>query len=110
MVLVFSLVIRARGLGDRAGGKAPPLLPGFVIGFLVLAALNSAGVIPAPVSALAGAVSRWALLIAIAAVGIKTSLRKMLEVGPAAIVLLLAETLFLGAWVLSGLKIMGGTQ
>jgi uncharacterized integral membrane protein (TIGR00698 family) len=107
VVLAFSLVIRARGLADTRGGKAPPLLPGFVIGFLVLAALNSTGVIPASVAAFAGAVSRWALLIAIAAVGIKTSLKKMLEVGPAAIVLLLAETLFLGGWVLSGLKMLG---
>ena len=95
--------MKSRGLSQ------PVVIVLIVVGFLVLAALNSAGVIPAPVSALAGAVSRWALLIAIAAVGIKTSLRKMLEVGPAAIVLLLAETLFLGAWVLSGLKIMGGT-
>lgn len=107
VVLAFSLVIRARGLADTSGGKAPPLLPGFVVGFLVLAALNSAGIVPAALSEFAGAVSRWALLIAIAAVGIKTSLKKMLEVGPAAIVLLVLETLFLGVWVLVGLKLLG---
>lgn len=107
VVLAFSLVIRARGLADTSGGKTPPLLPGFVIGFLVLAALNSAGIVPAALSEFAGAVSRWALLIAIAAVGIKTSLKKMLEVGPAAIVLLVLETLFLGVWVLVGLKMLG---
>lgn len=107
VVLAFSLIIRARGLADTGGGKAPPLLPGFVIGFMVLAALNSAGAIPAVLSDLAGSVSRWALLIAIAAVGIKTSLRKMLEVGPAAIVLLVVETVFLGGWVVTGLKLLG---
>ena len=107
VVLTFSLVIRGRGLADTVGGKRPPLLPGFVIGFLVLAGLNSLGVIPASVGTAASALSRWCLLIAIAAVGIKTSLQKMLEVGGGAIALLVAETVFLGAWVLAGLHLVG---
>lgn len=107
VVLTFSLVIRARGLADQAGGKRPPLLPGFVIGFLVLAALNSAGVIPAGLADFAGTLSRWALLIAIAAVGIKTSLQKMLAVGGGAIALLVAETVFLGVFVVAGLHLLG---
>ncbi|MFC3571627.1 putative sulfate exporter family transporter [Paracoccus sp. TOH] len=107
VVLCFSLVIRARGLSDTDGGKAPPLLPGFVIGFLVLAALNSLGLIPQAVSDFAGQLSRWALLIAIAAVGIKTSLGKMLEVGGGAIALIVAETVFLGVFVVAGLHFLG---
>ena len=103
VVLAFSVIIRARGLADTSGGKRPPLLPGFVVGFLVLAALNSLGLIPATVATFAATVSRWCLLISIAAVGIKTSLAKMLEVGTGAILLLVAETVFLGAWVLTGL-------
>ncbi|AXC49240.1 putative sulfate exporter family transporter [Paracoccus suum] len=108
VVLAFSIIIRSRGLADNDGGKAPPLLPGFVIGFLVLAAVNSMGLIPPAVAAAAGKVSTWCLLIAIAAVGIKTSLGKMLEVGPGAIALLVAETVFLGAWVILGLHMIGG--
>jgi uncharacterized integral membrane protein (TIGR00698 family) len=78
VVLSFSLIIRQRGLEDQhAGGKKPPLLPSFVVGFLVLAALNSFGLIPAEVSEWTGSLSRWALLIAIAAVGVKTSLRRL---------------------------------
>lgn len=107
VVLCFSLAIRARGLADAGGGKAPPLLPGFVLGFLALAALNSAGLIPQPVSALAGQLSRWALLISIAAVGIKTSLGRMLEVGGGAIALIVAETVFLGVFVVAGLHFWG---
>ena len=106
VVLCFSLVIRARGLADMDGGKRPPLLPGFVLGFLVLAALNSLGVIPAVVADWAGVLSRWALLIAIAAVGIKTSLAKMLDVGGAAIGLIVAETVFLGVFVVAGLHFL----
>lgn len=107
VVLCFSLVIRARGLADTDGGKAPPLLPGFVIGFLILAALNSFGFIPQVVADWAGQLSRWALLISIAAVGIKTSLKKMLEVGGGAIALIVMETVFLGVFVVAGLHLLG---
>ena len=107
VVLCISLAMRSRGLADTGGGKAPPLLPGFVIGFLVLAALNSFGLIPAAVGEIAAQLSRWALLTAIAAVGIKTSLRKMFEVGGGAIALIVAETVFLGAFITGGLKLIG---
>ena len=106
VVLCFSLVIRARGLAEQAGGTRPPLLPGFVLGFLVLAALNSLGLIPAVLADWAGALSRWALLIAIAAVGIKTSLARMLDVGGVAIGLIVAETVFLGIFVVAGLHFL----
>ncbi|SMP00139.1 YeiH family protein, partial [Paracoccus laeviglucosivorans] len=76
VVLCISVAIRARGLAQ--GGARPPLLPGFVLGFLVLAALNSLGLIPQALAGAAADLSRWALLIAIAAVGIKTSLKRML--------------------------------
>lgn len=105
VVLVASLAIRARGLAAGEGAR-PPLLPGFVLGFIALATLNSLGLIPPAVADLASAMSRWALLISIAAVGIKTSLGKMLEVGATAIVLLVAETVFIGSFVLTGLHIL----
>lgn len=107
VVLIFSLAIRHAGLAEPDGGRRPPLLPGFVLGFLALAALNSAGLFPAILADLAASLSRWALLIAIAAVGIKTSLGRMLEVGGAAIALLIAETLFLGVFIVAGLHFLG---
>ncbi|WP_299844477.1 putative sulfate exporter family transporter [uncultured Paracoccus sp.] len=107
VVLCFSLAMRQMGLADLSQGRKPPLLPGFVIGFLVLAGANSFGLIPQVVADAAGALSRWALLIAIAAVGIKTSLARMLEVGTGAILLLVAETVFLGGFVVTGLHFLG---
>ncbi len=107
VVLIFSLAIRSSGLADTvAGGKRPPLLPGFVLGFLLLATLNSLGLIPTPIAHLAEAMSRWALLIAIAAVGVKTSLVRMLDVGGTAIALIVVETIMLAGFILTGVHLM----
>jgi uncharacterized membrane protein YadS len=56
------------------------------------------------VSEAIGNLSRWALLIAISAVGMKTSLRRMLDVGGQAIVLIVAETVFIAAFILAGIR------
>jgi uncharacterized integral membrane protein (TIGR00698 family) len=104
VVLVFSLAIRARGLAEDVGGRRPPLVPGFVLAFLALAAVNSLGLVPAQLATFVGDLSRWALLVAIAAVGMKTSLRTILEVGGQAITLIVAETVVLAGFILLGLR------
>ena len=86
-----------------ARNPEPFLIPGFVLAFLALAAVNSFGVIPEIVATGLGDLSRWALLIAIAAVGMKTSLRRILEVGGQAITLIVAETIFIAAFILVGI-------
>lgn len=103
VVLIAVLVLRAQG---PAEGARPPLLPGFVIAFLALAALNSTGLVPQTVTDLAAAASRWALLTAIAAVGMKTSVPRLLQVGGPAFALLLSQTIFLGALVLAGIALL----
>ena len=45
--------------------------------------------------------SRWCLVTAIAALGMKTSLKAMAQVGSRAIALIVAETLFLAILVLA---------
>jgi len=103
VVLIGALVLR----GSMAGADRPPLLPGFVLGFLALAALNSLLPLPVRVTAAAGDASRAALLMAVAAVGMKTSVARLVQVGAAAMALLVAETLFLGGLVLTGLWWLG---
>jgi uncharacterized integral membrane protein (TIGR00698 family) len=118
VVLVFSLVIRAGA--DKAGEAAPdksaedqtaraqrpPLIPGFVLAFLALAAVNSFGLIPEVLAGALADLSRWALLVSIAAVGMKTSLRRILDVGGQAIALIVAETLFIAAFILIGIAML----
>lgn len=107
VVLVFSIAMRYTGASARvADSKKPPLLPAFVLGFLLLAAVNSFGLIPSFIGQWAEGLSRWALLTAIAAVGIKTSLGKMTEVGGTAIALIVMETLALGIFILAGLHLI----
>lgn len=103
VVLVAALVLR-RGV---SAGDRPPLLPAFVLGFLALAAVNSVLALPAWLTGAAGDVSRAALLMAVAAVGMKTSVARLVQVGPAAMALLMTETLFLGVVVLAGLWWLG---
>ncbi|MEM9762376.1 MAG: putative sulfate exporter family transporter [Pseudomonadota bacterium] len=103
VVLLFALAIRAAGQETASAGSRPPLIPGFVAAFLAFAALNSAGVVPEMVVEVLSDLSRWALLIAIAAVGMKTSLRRILDVGGQAIILIVAETVFIAGLILAGI-------
>lgn len=81
--------------------KAGRQLPGFLVVFAVLVAVNSLGLIPAPILLALKGISRWCLVTAIAALGMKTSLKAMAEVGGRAIALMVAETLFLLVLVLA---------
>lgn len=107
VVLVISVLVRRHAQSDESGGKRPPVLPFFVVGFLIFAALNSFGLIPTAVVDFMSSMSRWALLISIAAVGMKTSLKRILDVGGQAVALILAETVFIAIFVLGGVVLLG---
>jgi uncharacterized integral membrane protein (TIGR00698 family) len=85
-------------------GKA--LVPGFLLAFAALVFVGSLGLIPAPVVGVLSATSRWLIVTAIAAVGLRTSLRSFLEVGQPAIGLLLSTTVFLAALVLGMIALL----
>lgn len=98
VILCATLVTRAQGAGT--GGQRPPLLPGFAVAFLVLACINSTGLVPASVQQLGNDLSRWALVIAISALGMKTRLKELASVGIKPIALMVGETVFLAALVM----------
>ena len=77
-----------------------PRVPLFLVGFLVLFTANSTGWIPVPVSQSLAGMAPVLLLLAITALGMKTSLRDIIEIGVRPVVLLGLETLFLAALVL----------
>jgi uncharacterized integral membrane protein (TIGR00698 family) len=107
VVLVITLVA-ARGLDKSEPTQKVALLPGFLIGFVVLAALNGFGLVAKPIAAVLTEASKWLLVISVAAIGMKTSLREMMAVGTTAIALIAAETVFLAILVLAWILLGGG--
>ncbi|MEM9910433.1 MAG: putative sulfate exporter family transporter [Pseudomonadota bacterium] len=105
VVLIAALIIRRMHAVDIEG-TAPPLLPGFVVGFLVMATLSSLNLIPDFLAEFISQMSRWLLLIAIAAVGMKTNLKQVLGVGGAAIGLIVVETIFIAILIVGGIVLL----
>ncbi len=71
------------------------------VAFAGLVAVNSTGWVPAAVQASGNDLSRWCLVAAIAAIGMKTQLKELATVGLKPILLMLGETVFLAALVLA---------
>ncbi len=80
-----------------------PLLPWFAVAFAALVALNSLVTLPTVATTLGNEFSRWCLVTAIAAIGMKTSLKSLVDMGLKPVLLLVFETLFLAALVLGAL-------
>lgn len=98
-VVIAITLILSRGR-DTGHGKRPSF-PLFLLAFVVFVILNSLGLIPEPLRAGMEAASRWALVAAVAALGIKTSLKDLAAVGPKALILLIAETFWIAALALT---------
>ena len=96
--VVMSLTFIFRAHNVSAAGRR---LPGFLVVFVLLVLINSTGVIPPVVLDVLKSVSRWCLVTAIAALGMKTSLKAMAAVGWKAIALIVSETVFLAVLVLA---------
>ncbi len=92
-IVVIALALMMRRAEGESGRKTP--FPYFAVGFAVILVANSVGLVPEPVRASMEAASRWLLLAAIAALGMKTSLKSMFELGPRHMGVVLGETLLL---------------
>jgi uncharacterized membrane protein YadS len=98
VIVCAAMISRSQGVDPT--GKRPPLLPWFAVGFLMLACVNSTGWIAPAVQGFTNELSRWCLVIAISALGMKTQLRELAAVGIKPILLMLGETVFLVILVL----------
>lgn len=92
VIFVTSPVMRMKR-GGQGGGA--PVLPGFALACAALVLINSTGLMPAVVQQTANELSRWSLVIAISAIGMKTQLKDLATVGFKPIVMMIGETLFL---------------
>jgi uncharacterized integral membrane protein (TIGR00698 family) len=89
---------------QAAHGK--PGFPLFLLGFAALVALRSAGIIPNPAVDVLNDVSRWCLVAAIAALGMKTSFKQVFAVGWRPIGLMVSETIWIAALVFISLRFL----
>lgn len=103
VVLAIGWYFTRRG---AAHGDAKVPFPLFAVVFLALAALNSTGLVPSLVKDVLGEVSRWGLLMAIAALGLGTSLGAVLRIGWQAIVVICGTTLFILGFIMAGLALI----
>ncbi|MDJ1158995.1 putative sulfate exporter family transporter [Chelatococcus sp. SYSU_G07232] len=108
-VLLLLPVVVAVGwwFSARGGGtaRASVPVPVFALAFLALVIVNSFGLLPGPVKATLVEASRWGLLIAIAALGLGTSPRTILNLGWRHMVVALGTTLVILATVTAALLV-----
>ncbi|UUZ78506.1 putative sulfate exporter family transporter [Polaromonas sp. P1(28)-13] len=104
VVVVSSLFKRQREQHEEASAAAKqPLVPWFLWVFVGLVIINSMGGVPAQVQTGLNDVSRACLVIAIAALGMKTSFMQLARAGWRPFMLLMVETLWMAAFVLAAI-------
>jgi uncharacterized integral membrane protein (TIGR00698 family) len=100
MPVVMSILLVLKLNSDNSKDAKPPGFPPFLIAFTILMTLNSIVNLPAVITESATDISRFALVISIAAIGMKSNLRKILIVGFKPVLLLVLETLWIAGFVL----------
>ena len=101
VIIAVGLWVRSKGDHDRH--DRPPLLPWFVVAFAVLVVVNSLMPIPEFVREAGNTASRWCLVAAIAALGVKTHFREIIDIGWKPVVLMVLETMFIAGLALSAI-------
>ncbi len=98
VVVIVSLAERGR---SKEEGERAKLIPGFLLAFIAIVALNSFALVPHFVQSAMSDASRWCIVISIAALGVKTSLAELAKVGHRAVMLMVLETAFLATLVMT---------
>lgn len=86
----------SRHAGADATGRAFPM---FIFGFAILMAANSFGLVPESARAAIAGASRFCLVVAVSALGVKTSLKDLFEVGHKPVAALTLQTAWLAIFV-----------
>lgn len=105
IVLVIGVVIRRSMASRGESGGGGVYVPGFLTGFVALFTLNSLGWIPQLIVQPLADSASWLLLIAIAALGVRTSLKEIMTVGLKPVLLVVSETLFIVLLILGFIAI-----
>lgn len=105
VVFLISVLLREKGAA-AASARLP--LPLFALAFVAMVALNSLGIVPEALRETLVALSRWCLVAAVAAIGLTTSIKDILEIGGTAIYAAVGTTIVLLVTVMGLLFVIGG--
>jgi uncharacterized integral membrane protein (TIGR00698 family) len=97
VVLFISNFLGAEKSSQRLGWGSLRLIPTFLLGFVALSVVASMQILPSSITHSIGGISRWMLVIAIAAAGLKTNFQELAKLGWQPVVMLVVETLFIAA-------------
>ncbi|MEH6813834.1 MAG: putative sulfate exporter family transporter [Motiliproteus sp.] len=100
VVLIISLIASRWGKTETGGKPTGFPLPGFLVAFILIVALNSGGFLIPEVSSFMVETSRWCLVVAMVGLGMKSSFKELAAMGWRPIALMVAETVFLAVLVL----------
>lgn len=81
-VLAIIALIYPPQLEVSGAKRAAPAVPWFVVGFFIVAGINSTGVIPTPVSSFAAETAAIMLAVSVAATAIRSPLAEIMKTGP----------------------------
>lgn len=104
VVLIIGQIFKAKAANGARSDV--PILPLFMVFFLGFVALNSVGFLPNTVTDILNQASKWALLIAVSALGVKTSLAQIFAPGIRPLLALLLQTLFLAIFAFVALTLV----
>ncbi|NVJ93180.1 MAG: YeiH family putative sulfate export transporter [Methylocystaceae bacterium] len=106
VVLCVMTIVRFR-FKKESDEKVKLPFPWFVLGFVALVTLNSTVEIPSTVVSGLNEVSRWCIVTAVSALGMKTSFGALIKVGWMPVMVVLSETVFLAALCIGAIFIFG---
>ncbi len=104
-VLIIAVLYRQHA-DVHAPEKDVPLVPGFLIAFIVLVMLASIGTITPPMVQVASDASRWMLVVALAAAGVKISFEDLLKLGWRPVAMLVGETVFIVVFIVAAVWVL----
>lgn len=103
MPIVMMVFFTFKEKGSKISAGVSTFIPGFLILFFVLAFLKNIGVLPVWLVDIIRWLSSHLLVIAIAAIGVKTSLKQVFSVGWRPVLLMGSETVCLASLIITGI-------
>lgn len=100
--IVAGISVYMRKTGAATGGKRPPIVPFFIIGFIAAVLLRSSGILPEPLLALLQIAQTMLLAAAMFALGLGLDIKGLIKVGGRPVLLGLMATILILAVSLGG--------